>query len=76
MNFWDYHRARFLEISRIVAGDVTVGTKKMKIICTDRMSVRLSYDVNFNWHMPVCTEMCGAEQKYMPFFGTITERDC
>ena len=25
--------------------------------------------------MPICVEICGAEQKYMPFFGTITERD-
>ena len=30
---------------------------------------------NFKWHMPICEEICRAEQKYMPFFGTITERD-
>ena len=37
--FWDHHRACFLEKkSRIIAGDVTVG---------------LSYDTNFKWHMPI-----------------------
>ena len=25
--------------------------------------------------MPLCEEICRAEQKYMPFFGTVTERD-
>ena len=30
--------------------------------------------VNFKWHMPICAKICPAEQKYMPFFGTITER--
>ena len=25
--------------------------------------------------MPICGKICRAEQKYMPFFGTITERD-
>ena len=25
--------------------------------------------VNFKWHMPLCAELCRAEQKYMPFFG-------
>ena len=47
----------------------------MKILCANRVSAGLSYDVNFKWHMPICVEICGAEQKYMPFFGTITERD-
>ena len=61
--------------SRIIAGDVTVGTWKMKIICADRVSVRLYYDANFKCHMPLWGEICRAEQKYMPFFGTITERD-
>ena len=61
--------------SKIIAVDVTVRTKKIKILCVYTVSVRLSYDVNFNWHMPICAEICRAEQKYMPFFGTITERD-
>ena len=75
MNFWDHHRACFLEKkSRIIAGDVTVGTLKMKIIRADRVSVGLSYDTNFKWHMPICVERCHAEQEYMPFFGTVTER--
>ena len=59
--------------SRIIAGDVTVETSKMKIICADTVSVELSYDANLNWHMPICVEICRAEQKYMPFFGTVTE---
>ena len=46
----------------------------MKIICADRVSVGLSYDANFKWHMPICVERCRVEQKYMPFFGTVTER--
>ena len=25
--------------------------------------------------MPLCEEICRAEQKYMQFFGTVTERD-
>ena len=41
----------------------------------DSVSVGLSYDVNLKWHMPICAEICGAEPKYMPFFGTTTERD-
>ena len=47
----------------------------MKIICADTVSVGLSYDANLKWHMPICAEICRAEQKYMQFFGTITERD-
>ena len=47
----------------------------MKILRANRVSAGLSYDVNFKWHMPICSEICGTEQKYMPFFGTITERD-
>ena len=39
--------------SRFITGDVTVGTSKMKIICADRVSVGLSHDTNFKWHMPV-----------------------
>ena len=39
--------------SRIIAGDVTVGTSKMKITCADTVSVGLSYDTNFKWHMPI-----------------------
>ena len=45
-----------------------------KIIVADRLSVRLSYDAHFKWHMPICVERCRAEQKYMPLFGTVTER--
>ena len=37
------------------------------------MSVGLSYDANLKWHMPICTEICRAEQEYMPFFGTIND---
>ena len=47
----------------------------MKLICADRMSVGLSYDANFKWHMPRCVVRYHAEQKYIPFFGTVTERD-
>ena len=36
--------------SKIIACDVTVRTKK---ICADRVSVGLSCDVNFKWHMPL-----------------------
>ena len=72
--FWDHHRARLLEKSRIITDDVTVGTSKMKIICADRVSVGLSYDANLKWHMPICVERYRVEQKYMPFFGTVTER--
>ena len=61
--------------TRIIAGDVTGGTEKMKIICADIVSVRLSYYSNFKWHMQICVVRCRAEQKYMPIFGTVTERD-
>ena len=64
----------FWKKSRIIVGDVTVGTLKMKIRCTNRLSVGLSYDANFKWHMPICVERCHAKQNYMPFFWTITER--
>ena len=46
----------------------------MKRIRADRVSVGQSYDANFKWHMPICVERCRAKQKYMPFFGTVTER--
>ena len=46
----------------------------MKIICADTVSVGLSYGAYFKRHMPLCEEICRAEQNYMPFFGTITER--
>ena len=58
----------------LFAGDVTVGTWKMKITCADRVSVGLLYDANLKWHTPICEEICRLEQKYMPFFGAITER--
>ena len=61
--------------SIIITGDVTVKTNKIKIICAGRVSVELFYGINFKWHMPICEEICRAEQKYMPFFGTVTERD-
>ena len=38
------------------------------------MSVRLYCDVNLKWHMPICAERYRAGQKYMPLFGTVTER--
>ena len=60
--------------SKIFDSGVTVGTCDIKIICADRVPVELSYDANFKWQMPICLERCGAEQKYMPFFGTVTER--
>ena len=47
----------------------------MKIIWADRVPVGLSYGASFNWHMPICRKICRGEQKYMPFFGTVTERD-
>ena len=33
------------------------------------MSVGLSSDVNFKWNMPICAEICRAEEKYIPFLG-------
>ena len=39
--------------SRFITGDVTVGTLKIKIICTDRVSVEHYYGANFKWHMPI-----------------------
>ena len=39
--------------SIIITSDVTDETNKIKIICADRVSVELSYDVNFKWHMPI-----------------------
>ena len=44
-------RACWKEKSKNIAGDVTVGTKNIKIICPDRVSVGLSCDVNLKWHM-------------------------
>ena len=29
---------------------------------------------NFKWHMPIWGKICRAQQKYMPFFGAITQR--
>ena len=46
----------------------------MKLICAERVPVGLSYGANFKWHMPICVVRYRAEQKYMPFFGTVTER--
>ena len=60
--------------SRIIAGDVTVEPWKRQIICADRVSVRLSCDAYSKWHMPICAEIWLAEQKYMPIFGTVTDR--
>ena len=47
----------------------------MKIVCADRVSVGLSYHANFKWHMPICVKGYRAEQKCIPFFGTVTERE-
>ena len=75
VDFWDHHRACFLEKkSKNIACDVTVRTNKIKIICADSVSFGLSYGGKIKWHMPLCEEICRAEQKYMPFFETITER--
>ena len=51
----------------------------------DRVSVGLSYDANFKWHMPIWGEVCRAEQnntimltiKQYQYanFGSVTERD-
>ena len=41
----------------------------MKIICADTVSVGLSYDTNFKWHMPISGEICHSEQNYMSFLG-------
>ena len=68
------HLETSLKKTRIIAGDITVGTYKMKIICADRVSVRLYCDVNLKWHMPLCVEICRTEQKYKPFFGIVAER--
>ena len=38
----------------------------MKITCPYRAAVGFSYDANLKWHMPICAEICRAEQKYMP----------
>ena len=40
-----------------------------KIICADRVTVGLSYDAYFKWHIPIWGEICRAEQKYMPVLG-------
>ena len=37
-----------------VTGDFTAGSYKLKIIYADRVSVELSFDANFKWHMPIC----------------------
>ena len=67
-----------LKLSNI-ACDVTVETKErknaLKIICADRVSIVLTNDANLEWHMPIFGKICHSEQKYMPFFGTVTERD-
>ena len=39
------------------------------------MSVELSHDAYFKWHMPISEEICRAGQEYMPLFGTDTDRD-
>ena len=39
--------------SKIITGDVTVGTWEMKIICADRVPVGLYYDTNFKCHLPI-----------------------
>ena len=59
--------------SKIIAGDFTVVIKKIKIVRTEKVSVGLSYDANLKWNMPICVERCRAKQKYLPFFGTVTE---
>ena len=46
----------------------------MKLMCADKVSVGVSYDANFKWHMPVFVERYRMEQKYMPFFDTVTKR--
>ena len=58
VNFWDHHRARFLgKKSTIIAGD-------------DRVSVRLSYDANFKWHMPICVEDTVLNKNICHFLGS------
>ena len=55
-----------------IACDVTLRTEKIKTIWADRVWVELSHDANLKWHMPIWEEIC---EKYMPFFGIVTERD-
>ena len=61
--FWDYHRESVLEKKSIIfTAEVKDETNKIKIICGDKVSVKLFYDNNFRWHMPLCEEICRAEQ--------------
>ena len=39
--------------SKNIACDVTVETKKIENICTDRVSVGVLHDAYFKWHMPI-----------------------
>ena len=38
------------------------------------LSLTCYMDVINKWHMPIWEEICRAEQKYMPIFGTVIER--
>ena len=59
---------------RFITGDVIVGTQKIKIICTDGVSVELYYGANFKWYMPIWKDLCGINYAVMNknicnFFG-------
>ena len=69
-NFGNITERVFFKKSKIITCGVTVGTNEMKILCGNRVSVRLYCDVNFKWHMPMCAEICRAEQKICAIFGT------
>ena len=69
-NFGNITERVFFKKSKIITCGVTVLTKEMKILCGNRVSVRLYCDVNFKWHMPICAEICRAEQKICAIFGT------
>ena len=59
----------FWKKSRIIAGDITVETLKMKIVCANLVSVRLYFDVFQMAYANSERKICRAEQKYMPFSG-------
>ena len=43
-------------------------TSQLGLISADKVSVELSYDVNFKWHMPIWGKICRAEQIYAIFW--------
>ena len=39
--------------SKNIAGDITFGTKKIKLYVQIKCQLGLSYDANFKWHMSI-----------------------